>query len=72
MHLEDMLRRFGGRFPTTRMFSEYARVTHPGVCPFDGADAALIAWMEREETLFRMLERHLIADRLAADLAITT
>ncbi len=65
MHLEEMLRKFGGRFPTTRMFSEYTRATLPGVCPFDGSDTALIAWMEREETLFRVLERHLIADRLA-------
>jgi hypothetical protein len=63
-HLEDMLRRFNGRFPATRVFSEYARSTLPDVRPVDGADVALIAWMEREEALFRTLERHLIADRL--------
>ena len=64
-HLEDMLRKFDGRFPTTRAFSEYARSTIPDVHPKDGADTALVAWMEREEMLFRMLERHLIADRIA-------
>jgi hypothetical protein len=64
-HLEDMLRKFDRRFPTTRTFSEYARSTIPDVHPDDGADTALVAWMEREETLFRMLERHLIADRIA-------
>jgi hypothetical protein len=64
-HLEDMLKRFNGRFPTTRVFSEYTRSTLPDVRPDDGADAALIAWMEREEALFRTLERHLISDRLS-------
>jgi hypothetical protein len=60
-----MLRKFDGRFPVTRDFSSYARSTLPGVRPQDGADAALMAWMEREEALFRTLERHLIAGRLA-------
>src|SRR5262249_19070271 len=31
----------------------------------EDADAALMAWMEREEILFRTMERHRIADRLA-------
>jgi len=64
-HLDDMLRRFEGRFPTTREFSAYARSTVPEVNPQDGHDAAIMAWMEREEILFRTLERHLIADRLS-------
>lgn len=63
-HLEDMLARFDGSFPTTREFSAYARSTVPDVNPADGQDAALMAWMEREEILFRTFERHLIADRL--------
>ena len=63
-HLEEMLRKFDGRFPVTREFSGYARSTLPCVRPQDGADSALVAWMEREETLFRTFERHLIADRL--------
>lgn len=64
-HLEEMLRKFDGRFPATREFSNYARTTIADVGPQDGADAVLIAWMEREEALFRTLERHQIADRLA-------
>lgn len=63
-HLDDMLARFDGSFPTTREFSAYARSTVPDVHPADGQDAALMAWMEREEILFRTFERHLIADRL--------
>lgn len=64
-HLEEMLRRFSGAFPSTLEFSEYARSTMPEAdCRTDG-DAALMAWMEREEILFRTLERHLIANRLS-------
>ena len=55
-HLEQMLKRFDGRFPLTRDFSSYARSTLPGVRPQDGADAALMAWMEREEALFQATE----------------
>jgi hypothetical protein len=64
-HLDDILRRFGANFPPTREFSEYARSTVPDIRPADGSDAALMAWMEREEILFRTLERHLISDRLS-------
>ena len=64
-HLDDMLKKFGGKFPTTREFSAYARSTLLDLSPQDGHDAVIMAWMEREEILFRTLERHLIGDRLA-------
>ncbi|HYG05404.1 MAG TPA: type II restriction endonuclease [Stenotrophomonas sp.] len=64
-HLEAMLSRFGGGFPKTVDFSAYARETLTGIDPRDDPDAALMAWMEREEILFRTLERHLIGQRLA-------
>jgi hypothetical protein len=60
-----MLRRFEGAFPSTREFSEYARSTVPEADWRADRDAALMAWMEREEILFRTLERHMIADRLS-------
>lgn len=63
--LDEMLRRFGGTLPTTKIFSAFARSTLPEVDPVGNEDAALMAWMEREEILFRTLERHLIADRLS-------
>ncbi|MBS0505263.1 MAG: restriction endonuclease [Proteobacteria bacterium] len=65
-HLDQMLQLFGGGFPTTREFSDYARST---LRDFDLAadpDAAIVALMEREEILFRTLERHIIGDRLQA------
>ena len=63
--LDDMLRRFGGQLPSTRIFSEYARSTIPDITPRDGHDAALMAWMEREEILFRTMEKHIIGERLS-------
>lgn len=62
--LDMILNKFGSRFPRTREFSEFARSTLPEVNPRENPDAALMAWMEREEILFRTLERHIISDRL--------
>lgn len=62
--LDAMLEKFKGKFPTTRELSAYARSTLKDIDPQDGADDVLMAWLEREEVLFRTLERHLIGDRL--------
>jgi hypothetical protein len=64
-YLDAMLGKFGATFPVTREFSAYARSTLSGLEVPGSPDAAVMAWMEREEILFRTLERHLIADRLA-------
>ena len=64
-YLENMIEMFSGAFPTTREFSAYARSTMQGISPKDDPDVAVMAWMDREEVLFRTLEKHLIADRLA-------
>lgn len=63
--LDEMLAKFGERFPSTAEFSSFARSTMPDLRVKDGADDALLAWMEREEVLFRTLEKHIIATRLA-------
>jgi len=63
--LDDMLVRFDNSFPTTREFSSYARKTLPDIKPQDGHDDVLMAWMEREEILFRTLEKHLIGERIS-------
>jgi hypothetical protein len=63
-YLDEILLRFGPRFPPTRQFSEYARSTIDGADPVRNPDGTLMAWMEREEVLFRTLEKHVIADRL--------
>lgn len=61
--LDVMLGKFGGGFPSTREFSEFARYTLD-LDPRDDPDATLLAWMDREELLFRTLERHVIGERL--------
>jgi EcoRII C terminal len=68
-YLDTMLKNFGNHFPTTRDFSAYARSTLKDVNAADDPDAALMAWMEREEILFRTLEKHLLADRLSEGFA---
>lgn len=70
--LDDMLDRFAGRFPTTREFSAYARATLKDLDARDEPDLVLMTWMEREEILFRTLERYLIADRLSHGFAGTS
>lgn len=64
--LDEIVGRFGAQFPTSRAFSALARQNLPGVDPRDDADAALLAWIEFEEALFRRLERHIVAARLEA------
>lgn len=62
--LEEMLEKFHGEFPTTLVFSDYARTTIPHVNARDNHDGAFMAWLEQEEVLFRVLEKHLIEKRL--------
>ena len=63
--LDAMLDKFKGTFPTTKVFSAYARNTLKDINPKDGPDDVLMAWLEREEILFRTMERYLIGDRLS-------
>lgn len=62
--LDGLVERFGLRFPTTREFSLLARSSLPEVVARDDPDRAIMAWIEREELLFRRLERHIVAERL--------
>jgi hypothetical protein len=63
--LDEMLKRFGGSFPSTREFSEYARTTLKNIDFLSDYDSALMDCYEREEILFRTLEKHIIAERLS-------
>lgn len=64
--LDDLIEGFGLVFPTTRVFSTLARTSLPYVSAIDDPDAALFAWMDREEQLFRRLERRIVAERISA------
>lgn len=66
VEMDALLERFCGKFPKTAVFSSFVRDTLPEVNPLNGPDDALLAWVEREEKLFRRLERHIVSDRLKA------
>lgn len=63
---DQLLEVFNGVMPSTALFSEFARSTVPEVQASDDPDAALVAWMDQEEKLFRRMERHRISDRLSS------
>lgn len=64
--LDTILNQYGLLFPATAEFSKLARDSLTDVDAQDDADAVLMAWIEREELLFRRLERRVVAERLTA------
>lgn len=63
--LDGMIEHFGDTFPSTDEFSRHARTTlRSDIRPEDDADLVLIAWLGREEALFRRLERRVVANRI--------
>lgn len=63
--LDRLIEKFGLKFPTTTVLSGLARSSLPEVSARDDPDEALLLWMEREEQLFRRLERRIVAERIA-------
>ncbi len=63
--LDQMLDRFAGRFPTTLEFSAFARSTLMEIDASVTPDEAVVAWMDREEILFRTLEKHLLSEQMS-------
>ena len=61
-YLDELQEKFK-EFPSTREFSEYARGTL-NIDPLNDPDKTLMLWVEREDILFRTLEKHLIDDML--------
>ena len=63
--LEEMLCKFNGKFPYTLEFSAFAREKVGDFDAYDNrADDVLSTWMQKEENLFRTLERHLVGKRI--------
>jgi hypothetical protein len=69
-YLETMIKRFGNSFPKTIVFSDFARSTLKDVSGLGNPDTAIMAWMDREELLFRTLERHIVAERLSSGFGV--
>jgi len=59
-----LLKEFGTTFPSTRIFSAFARNTLSDVSSLDNPDIVLLAWIDQEEMLFRTLERHIVQQRI--------
>ena len=60
-----MLCKFNGKFPSTLEFSAFAREKVGDFDAYDNrADDVLSTWMQKEENLFRTLERHLVGKRI--------
>lgn len=62
--LDEMLSKFNGRFPSTKIFSGYARDKCKDVYFTEQPDEAIMSWIQREEELFRALERHMVRGRI--------
>lgn len=63
-YLELMLDEFHGGFPTTKEFSAFARKTIKDADPVENPDDTLVKWVNREEALFKLMEQHLIKERI--------
>lgn len=65
LDVDQLLTKFNKTFPTTKVFSKYARDTLPNpISAIDDPDSALESWMEHEEILFRALERSIVKEKL--------
>lgn len=62
--LQSILEAFGNRFPKTREFSDFTRIHFGDSNPIEAPDDSLLQWISGEEKLFRILERHIVAERL--------
>jgi EcoRII C terminal len=63
-YLDNLLVPFNRTFPTTKIFSTFARNLVKDCSPQEEPDKTLMAWMEQEEKLFRRLERQIVEQRL--------
>jgi EcoRII C terminal len=61
---DSILAHLNGRFPSTAEFSLIARQSLPRLDARDDPDATLMAWLEREEALFKRLERIIVSERI--------
>lgn len=63
--LDRLIATFGLKMPKTAVLSGLARTSLLDVDARDDPDEALLMWMEREEQLFRRLEKKIVGARIA-------
>ena len=63
--IDKLLAKFGNAFPTTKVFSKYARDTlRDKISALEDPDGALEAWMAYEEDLFKAMEKTIVKEQL--------
>jgi len=62
--LELLIDSFDNSFPTTLIFSEFARNNFEDVDSRSDPDEALINWINHEEILFKTFETHIVGNRI--------
>ena len=62
--LDLIISEIGEEFPSTSIFSSFARSSIKENITLENPDIALLDWLEHEEILFRTLERHIVSKRL--------
>ena len=62
--LNEMLKKFEGFFPTTSVFSDFARQSLVHLPVIDDPDEALLSSFNQEEYLFKILERYIVTERM--------
>jgi hypothetical protein len=63
--IDKIIAPFGLEFPSTAKLSELARESL-GIDCRDNPDAVLLQWLEREEAIFKRLERVIVSERIKA------
>lgn len=64
--LDKILAEFGPVFPKTRELSAFALETsYDEIFPIEDPDHALLTLLDREEVMFRQLERYIVSEQLA-------
>ena len=64
--LDKILDKFPEGFPKTSVFSEYSRSFVNNVDPLEDIDLAITEWLDHEEYLFRVFEKHIVDEKLKA------
>ncbi|WP_120496511.1 type II restriction endonuclease [Kiloniella sp. EL199] len=63
--LDSIIERFENQFPSTKAFSDLARLTLPELDARDDPDIALLTWLDHEEAMFRRLEKKIVSNDIS-------
>lgn len=61
---DDLIYKFNSDFPSSTVFSSYARSTFTNLVIDDNPDITILAWLNREELLFKTLEKSIVEKKL--------